>query len=312
MLLRPAIKDDDNWLSKIIKYIPAEILAVYTAVIGVLKSTSNDKLPSGSNVSTYFVIFVIIIVLTPIWTYLAVWDNPNVKEPPSKRKRAIFHAAIATVAFLIWVYAIGDILFKSWLCDCHDPQTMDCFKTAGHDRYNSVIGSLALILFTGLVVPLLERIILGKPTAIKSAAGFTPASLGLNNVTGKFGEPRNGCPHKGTDFGSGGIAKDFKAATNGKVIAPIAGDWGTITVKPFHDPESTVQYLHCSSIHVKIGDDVSKDTVIGTTGKTAPPGTSISGIHLHLQVFKSEPPAEPCWNDGSNRNFYDPELWNTG
>ena len=160
--LRPAVNDNDNFLSKIIKYIPAEILAIYTAIIGVLKAPSNDKLPLEANVHTYFIILIIITALTPVWTYLAVWDNPNIIEPPSKRKRALFHAIIATISFLIWVYAIGDIMFKSWLCKCYDPSSLDCFTSKGHDMYNSILGSVVLILFSGLAVPLLERIVLGN------------------------------------------------------------------------------------------------------------------------------------------------------
>ena len=162
-LLRPAIKDDDNFLSKIVKYIPTEIIGVYTAIIGVLKAQSNDKLPTEKNVHACFIIFIIIILLTPVWTYLAVLDNPNIKEPPSKRKRAIFHASVATVSFFIWVYAIGDILFKCWLCNCHAPNSLECFTSKGHDKYDSKLGTVILILFSGILVPLLERIILGKP-----------------------------------------------------------------------------------------------------------------------------------------------------
>lgn len=162
-LLRPAVAQDDDFLSKIVKYIPAEIIAVYTAIIGALKKDLNSSLPPEKDVKTYFIVFLIILVITPIWTYFAVIDNPKVTEPPSKMKRAIFHAAVALIAFVIWVYAIGDILFKSWLCGCYAKNTdgLKCFDLSG--KYNSVLGAVVLILFTGLAVPILERIILGKP-----------------------------------------------------------------------------------------------------------------------------------------------------
>lgn len=145
----------------------------------------------------------------------------------------------------------------------------------------------------------------------KLKGGFTVAKVGLDKITSPFGELRDGCPHKGTDFGSSGKEKDFKAGVKGKVIAPNGGDWGTIAIKPDHDSTVTIQYLHCSSIAVKVGDKVTKDTVLGKTGKKAPAGTNISGIHLHLQVFKNEDPAHECW-DTPGRNFIDPETWDTG
>lgn len=162
-LKRPHISQDDNFLSKIIKYIPAEVIAVYTAIVGVLKQNLDSNLPDKNAVDTYFIVVLIIVCLTPIWTYFAVIDNPNTKEPPSKNKRAIFHAIIAMLSFIIWVYAIGDVLFKSWLCKCYSPETVACFDESGN--YDSILGSIFLILYTGLVVPLLERIFLGKPNS---------------------------------------------------------------------------------------------------------------------------------------------------
>ncbi|MNK40696.1 Peptidase family M23 [compost metagenome] len=149
-----------------------------------------------------------------------------------------------------------------------------------------------------------------KDAVHKTSGGFTAAKVGLTKITAKFGEDRDGCPHKGTDFGSGGVEKDFKAGVSGKVVAPVGGDWGTITIKPDHDSTVTLQYLHCSSIAVKEKDKVTKDTILGKTGKKAPAGTNITGIHLHLQVYKNEDPAEACWNT-PGRNFIDPETWDT-
>nr|WP_199003113.1 hypothetical protein [Flavobacterium sp. ASV13] len=172
-IMRPQIKDDDNFLSKIIKYIPAEVIAVYTAIIGILKQDLNSKLPTESAVNTYFWVLCVIIFLTPVWTYIAVIDNPDTKEPPSKTKRAIFHAIIATISFIIWVYAIGDPLFKSWLTNCYSDIKLNCTP----DKYNSVLGSIILILYTGLIVPLLERIILGKPNQTFEIRTATPQQI---------------------------------------------------------------------------------------------------------------------------------------
>ena len=171
---RPAVKDEDNFLSKIVKYIPAEIIAVYTAIAGVLKPAANAG-PVELDVQRYFYVLVFLIVVTPVWTYIAVIGNDQVVvEPPSRKKRAIFHAAIATAAIIIWVYAIGDILFKSLLCKCyfvpgttpadqaeHFKAFNECLN--GCATYDSKLGAIVLILFTGILVPLLEWIFLKKP-----------------------------------------------------------------------------------------------------------------------------------------------------
>lgn len=166
MKLRPQIKDNDSALAKIIKYIPAEIITVYTAIIGILKQNLDVEAPKESDINIYFIVLIIITVITPIWTYYAVIDNKNISEPPSKKKRARFHSIIAMIAFLIWVYATGDVLFRAWLCDFFSTYTPSSFDEC--DLYNSMVGSVVLFLFTFLIVPLAERIILGKPTKNKS------------------------------------------------------------------------------------------------------------------------------------------------
>lgn len=136
--------------------------------------------------------------------------------------------------------------------------------------------------------------------------GFTTDILGLVDVTSKFGKLRKGCPHKGTDFGSARRPMEFKAGIYGKVIG-TNWNYGTITVTPFHSPDCRVQYLHCSEFRVTEGDLVQPWTIIGVTGDTAPPGTDITGVHLHLQVETPGQPTNLCWGD---RNFTDPEKWN--
>lgn len=147
-------------------------------------------------------------------------------------------------------------------------------------------------------------------------SGFTAAKLGLemfgNEPTGTFEEARDGCPHKGTDFSSGGTPQPFRAGIAGKVVWAPGGQYGTITIEPHHEPGTLVQYLHCSRFNVQRGDHVLPDTFIGETGSV---GTSV--VHLHLHVWKPGNSKHPCWvlNAGSaspvQRNFVDPETWAT-
>lgn len=140
--------------------------------------------------------------------------------------------------------------------------------------------------------------------------GFSPVSLGLPNerISSKFREPRESCPHKGIDITSSRKARPFVAGVFGRIISPIEGPWGTITVSPFNAPATRIQYLHCSAINVGIGQLVCPWTVLGNTGDTAPPNTGITGIHLHLQVQEPGAGGEKCWNA---RRFVDPETFPT-
>ncbi|TAN18080.1 MAG: hypothetical protein EPN37_05910 [Chitinophagaceae bacterium] len=148
---RPAVRESDGYIQKIIKYIPAEIIAGYTALVGYLTVGSNAELPP--HYKTYYIILLLVLIaITPVWTYFAVIDSQS--PHGNQKKRAIFHAAIATVAFIIWVYAIGNILLKAVLCNCHSASCADC------GLYSPVFGSILLVLFT-LMTPLFERIFLG-------------------------------------------------------------------------------------------------------------------------------------------------------
>ena len=75
-VLRPAVKDDDGTLSRIIKYIPTEIVAIYTAIAGVLKPAANTG-PLHIDIQRYLYVLIFLVVITPLWTYIAVIDNKD-------------------------------------------------------------------------------------------------------------------------------------------------------------------------------------------------------------------------------------------
>lgn len=139
--IRPAVTKDDGYFKKVIKYIPAEIIAAYTFAVGLI--TAKDC--NGANISIFPWVFLILLLITPIYMYLAVVDNPDIPDP-IKKKLAVFHAFISAVALCLWVYALGDT-------------PMICYISP--KAYNSVLGSLLLAGFS-LITPLLERIIIGK------------------------------------------------------------------------------------------------------------------------------------------------------
>jgi murein DD-endopeptidase MepM/ murein hydrolase activator NlpD len=69
---------------------------------------------------------------------------------------------------------------------------------------------------------------------------------------------------------------EFKAGVYGTVVGPIGGQYGTITVLLSNGKK--VQFLHTSKQNVEIGDPVTPDTILGTTGSKG-----ANSIHLHIQ-----------------------------
>ena len=144
--IRPVVNPGDPYLDRILAYIPTEVIAAYTAISGLLKDDTGVS-------STYKWVLFTLIVITPVWTYFAVKDNPKPLIRSGGEKQALFHAIVAFFSFIIWVYALGDQNLIRLLCDGLD----QCAA------YQPRTGAVVLILYTGLLVPLLERIIFGKP-----------------------------------------------------------------------------------------------------------------------------------------------------
>ncbi len=99
----------------------------------------------------------------------------------------------------------------------------------------------------------------------------------------KLGENEKPIVHKGVDVTSrpganqAAVTMDFKAGVYGLVVRAGDGNWGTISVQ-IRDG-SVIQYLHTTASHVKVGDIVSPDSLLGVTGRTG-----ARDIHLHIQA----------------------------
>jgi murein DD-endopeptidase MepM/ murein hydrolase activator NlpD len=99
----------------------------------------------------------------------------------------------------------------------------------------------------------------------------------------RLGEDEAARVHEGVDLssrpGPGQPPRplDFKAGVHGVVVRAGGGDWGTISVQ-LHDG-SVLQYLHSTASHVKVGDVVAPETLLGVSGRT---GAGV--IHLHIQA----------------------------
>ena len=143
--------------------------------------------------------------------------------------------------------------------------------------------------------------------------GFSPTLLGLGGerITSPYGASRPSSKtkyHIGIDVSSSGKARSFRAGVYGTVVEPIGGEYGTITVVPFHNQQSAVQYLHCSTINVKLRQKVAPWTVLGRTGTSAPADSGVTGYHLHLHVIELGKPQRPTWP----LNYVDPTIWSIG
>ncbi|MFQ5348777.1 MAG: hypothetical protein ACE5ED_13230 [Rhodothalassiaceae bacterium] len=102
-----ATPGEDSYLAKIVTYIPAEAIATYQAIVGVVPDERGDAVIPW--------VAGIILLLTPLWMYVATKDE---NEPPA------WHQIIAApVAFAVWLIAIGsplvDVVFgapiEPWL-----------------------------------------------------------------------------------------------------------------------------------------------------------------------------------------------------
>jgi hypothetical protein len=135
MALRPRVRTardaacdassgEDPYITKVVKYIPAEVVAAYVAASRALEGAAG--VPTET---LLWVITAVLAALTPVWILFAA------AEPG--RPRPLYQAGASACAFLCWVFALGGpFAFQAW--------------------YRPVYGTLVLILAT-LVVPLVER-----------------------------------------------------------------------------------------------------------------------------------------------------------
>jgi|WetSurSiteA1Bulk_404760.scaffolds.fasta_scaffold85059_1 hypothetical protein len=86
--------DYDNFREQIIKFIPGEVVAAFLTLDSLIQ-----KIPDFSE-KFYWIIFGILILATYCIAYYA-------SKGPDPLGRSIGQALIATVAFFIWVSAIG-------------------------------------------------------------------------------------------------------------------------------------------------------------------------------------------------------------
>lgn len=113
----------DTYSDKLLKNIPAEIVAAWVAASNFIHSTTD--IPRNK---ILWIAFILGIILTIFWTK----KQTDMKGLPSAWTQII----IATGSFIVWIFALGG-------------------PFASLDFYRPLYGSLLLILYT-LVVPLIN------------------------------------------------------------------------------------------------------------------------------------------------------------
>jgi hypothetical protein len=117
----PAIsaQKPDDYRDRLIKYIPADIVAIYLSLLALIKTANHEKTPV---MAIEWVIFGIILVVSVPWQIRVMkidkWQQ----------------VAIGTFAFVIWAISLGDP-----------------FATAWSTWYQPLYGTILLMLFTFLI-----------------------------------------------------------------------------------------------------------------------------------------------------------------
>ncbi|RTL42390.1 MAG: hypothetical protein EKK48_10370 [Candidatus Melainabacteria bacterium] len=121
----PDSKTTDSYFEKLVKYIPADIVAAYVTIAGLLSEHNNQPLWLTWGV------FGALLAMTPLYVCFIKTDPPGFA--PSK----MFHWLTACLAFTAWVFALGGPF------------------AATFTWYQPYLGSVCLILVT-LIIPVIE------------------------------------------------------------------------------------------------------------------------------------------------------------
>jgi hypothetical protein len=118
-------RDVKDYLERVAKYVPAEILAGYLTLLPIIVSTTDGQ--PNMRLALQALVLVAFLILTPFYFVFMA--------EPGKPKR--LHIAVATAAFVIWAYYQGAF-----------------FATIG--AYHAGLAAVVLVIFTlasGLLAP---------------------------------------------------------------------------------------------------------------------------------------------------------------
>ena len=121
------VKQADNYLTRVLKHIPSEIVMAYVSIEGVLRTTYNPNNPAErETLSTIlWIVTLALTLITPFWLFRVM----RVKRPSQ-----LF---ISTLSVPVWLFALGG-------------------PFALEDWYRPAFGSIVLPLYT-LILPIISR-----------------------------------------------------------------------------------------------------------------------------------------------------------
>lgn len=106
-------REPDNWAARLAKEIPADVITVYLASVGIIRGINNS---SEQNIF-YWVVFAFLLVITPFYQ----WRIKKI----TKWQQIV----LSTGALAIWVFSLGGPFTQfTW--------------------YSSSLGTLVLLLYT--------------------------------------------------------------------------------------------------------------------------------------------------------------------
>lgn len=115
--------EPDGYFDRVVKYVPADVIAAWTAAVAIIKGAAG--IPSAA---VLIVCFVVGIGLTYWWT---AKQTQTATQPPATKQ-----IIVACVAFVVWVLALGDL-----------DEPLKQLVWAG---WNAAYAKLLLILFTAV------------------------------------------------------------------------------------------------------------------------------------------------------------------
>ena len=93
----------DDYLGRLVKYIPAEIVGLYLTLTGIVPKT-----PSNIDLKVLWCIFGACAVLTPLYLYFST------RHPTDGRGPLLIQIILGTVAFPCWALAIGGNMWSGF------------------------------------------------------------------------------------------------------------------------------------------------------------------------------------------------------
>lgn len=119
----------DDYLGRLAKYIPAEIVGLYLATAGVVPAGQNGQ----PRCVALWIIFAVNLLLVPIYFWFATSRENHKPLGPQ--------VILATIAFPVWVFAVGGPFkcfswYESWIASA----TL-AFVTVGMGFYRPKPGS---------------------------------------------------------------------------------------------------------------------------------------------------------------------------